>query len=57
MIFIIGIMLLIAGLIVTKTNQGVYEWNKIEIVGIAMSWLGLALMSSSIGILIWKYLP
>jgi hypothetical protein len=57
MIFLIGIMLLIAGLIVTKTNQGVYEWNKIEIVGMAISWLGIALMSSSIGILIWKYLP
>ena len=57
MIFLIGIMLLIAGLIVTKTNQGVYVWNKIEIVGMAISWLGIALMSSSIGILIWKYLP
>ena len=57
MMFMIGIMLLIAGLIVTQTNQGVYVWNKIEIVGIAMSWLGIALMSSSIGILIWKYLP
>ena len=57
MLFIIGIILLIVGLIVEQTNQGVDRWNKIEVVGIAMSWLGIALMITSIGILIWKYLP
>jgi len=57
MLFIIGIILLIVGLIVEQTNQGVDRWNKIEVVGIAMSWLGIVLMITSIGILIWKYLP
>jgi len=57
MLFTIGIIILIVGKIVESLNEGVDRWNKIEIVGIAMSWSGVVLMVTSIWILIWKYLP
>jgi hypothetical protein len=57
MLFTIGIVILIVGKIAESLDEGVDRWNKIEIVGIAMSWFGIALMVTSIWILIWKYLP
>jgi hypothetical protein len=57
MLFTIGGIFLIVGLIVESLYREDYEWNKIEVVGIAMSQLGIALMITSIGILIWRYMP
>jgi hypothetical protein len=57
MLFTIGSILLIVGLIIASYNQGVFMVNRIELVGIVMSWVGLVVMASSIWILTWKYLP
>jgi hypothetical protein len=57
MLFTIGIVILIVGKLAESLDEGIHRWNKIEIVGIAMSWFGIALMVTSIWILIWKYLP
>jgi len=57
MLFTIGSILLIVGYIIASYNQGVLTVNRIELVGIVMSWVGLVVMASSIWILTWKYLP